>query len=102
MLADFTHKPAIELAERLVKLAGAPFSKVFYSDDGSTANEVAIKMAYQCWHQKGKPEKIYFVSMTDSYHGDTLGTVSVGGIDIYKEIFNPLVFETLKVCAPSC
>lgn len=102
LLADFTHKPAIELAERLVKLAGKPFSKVFYSDDGSTANEVAIKMAYQYWYQKGKPEKKYFVSMTDSYHGDTLGTVSVGGIDIYKEIFNPLVFETLKVCAPYC
>lgn len=102
LLADFTHKPAIELAERLVKLAGEPFSKVFYSDDGSTAVEVAIKMAYQYWYQKGQPQKKYFVSMTDSYHGDTLGSVSVGGIDIYKEVFNPLVFETLKVCAPYC
>ena len=102
LLADFTHKPAIELAERLTKLAGEPFSKVFYSDDGSTAVEVALKMAYQYWYQIGKPEKKYFVSMTDSYHGDTLGSVSVGGIDIYKKIFNPLVFETLKVCAPYC
>ena len=102
LLADFTHKPAIELAERLTKLAGEPFSKVFYSDDGSTAVEVALKMAYQYWYQNGKPEKKYFVSMTDSYHGDTLGSVSVGGIDIYKKIFNPLVFETLKVCAPYC
>lgn len=102
LLADFTHKPAIELAERLIKLAGEPFSKVFYSDDGSTAVEVAIKMAYQYWYQKGQPQKKYFVSMTDSYHGDTLGSVSVGGIDIYKEVFNPLVFETLKVCAPYC
>ena len=102
LLADFTHKPAIELAEKLVKLAGEPFSKVFYSDDGSTAVEAAIKMAYQYWYQKGKPEKKHFVSMTDSYHGDTLGSVSVGGIDIYKEIFKPLVFETLKVCAPYC
>ena len=59
-------------------------------------------MAYQYWYQKGKPEKKYFVSMTDSYHGDTLGSVSIGGIDIYKEIFKPLVFETLKVCAPYC
>ena len=102
LLADFTHKPAIELAEKLVKLAGEPFSKVFYSDDGSTAVEVAIKMAYQYWYQNGKPEKKHFVSMTESYHGDTLGSVSVGGIDIYKKIFNPLVFETLKVCAPYC
>lgn len=102
LLADFTHKPAIELAERLIKLAGEPFSKVFYSDDGSTAVEVAIKMAYQYWYQKGKPQKKHFVSMTDSYHGDTLGSVSVGGIDIYKKVFNPLVFETLKVCAPYC
>lgn len=102
LLADFTHKPAIELAEMLINLAGEPFSKVFYSDDGSTAVEVAIKMAYQYWYQVGKPEKKYFVSMTDSYHGDTLGSVSVGGIDLYKEIFNPLVFETLKVDAPYC
>ena len=102
LLADFTHKPAIELAQKLVELAGEPFSKVFYSDDGSTAVEVALKMAYQYWYQKGRAEKRYFVSMTDSYHGDTLGSVSVGGIDIYKKIFNPLVFETLKVCAPYC
>ena len=102
LLADFTHIPAIELAERLIKLSGEPFSKVFYSDDGSTAVEVALKMAYQYWYQKGKPEKKYFVSMTESYHGDTLGSVSVGGIDIYKKIFNPLVFETLKVSAPYC
>lgn len=102
LLADFTHKPAIELAQRLVELSGKPFSKVFYSDDGSTAVEVAIKMAYQYWYQVGKPQKKYFVSMTDSYHGDTLGSVSVGGIDIYKKVFNPLVFETLKVCAPYC
>lgn len=102
LLADFTHKPAIELAERLIKLAGEPFTKVFYSDDGSTAVEVAIKMAYQYWYQKNQPQKKHFVSMTDSYHGDTLGSVSVGGIDIYKKVFNPLVFETLKVCAPYC
>ena len=102
LLADFTHIPAIELAERLIQLSGEPFSKVFYSDDGSTAVEVALKMAYQYWYQKGKPEKKYFVSMTESYHGDTLGSVSVGGIDIYKKIFNPLVFETLKVSAPYC
>ena len=102
LLADFTHKPAIELAEKLINIAGSPFTKVFYSDDGSTAVEVALKMAYQYWYQKGKPEKKFFVSMTESYHGDTLGSVSVGGIDIYKKIFNPLVFETLKVCAPYC
>ena len=102
LLADFTHKPAIELAEQLIKLAGEPFTKVFYSDDGSTAVEVALKMAYQYWYQTGKPEKKYFVSMTESYHGDTLGSVSVGGIDIYKKIFNPLVFETLKINAPFC
>ena len=102
LLADFTHKPAIELAEKLIKLAGEPFSKVFYSDDGSTAVEVAIKMAYQYWYQKGQSQKKHFVSMTDSYHGDTLGSVSVGGISLYKEIFKPLVFETMKVCAPYC
>ena len=102
LLAGFTHKPAIELAERLIKLAGGSFSKVFYSDNGSTAVEVALKMAYQYWYQSGRPEKKKFVAMTDSYHGDTLGSVSVGGISLYKKIFKPLVFETIEVPAPFC
>lgn len=102
LLAGFTHKPAIELAQRLVELAGEPFSKVFYSDNGSTAVEVALKMAYQYWYQSGRPEKKKFVAMTDSYHGDTLGSVSVGGIALYKKVFEPLVFETIEVPAPYC
>lgn len=100
LLAGFTHKPAIELAEKLSKISG--YDKIFYSDNGSTATEVALKMAYQYWYQIGRPEKKKFVAMTDSYHGDTLGSVSVGGISLYKKIFKPLVFETYEVPAPYC
>lgn len=102
LLAGFSHKPAIELAERLINLTPDSFTKVFYSDNGSTAVEVALKMAYQYWYQVGHPEKKKFVSMSDSYHGDTLGSVSVGGISLYKKIFQPLVFETIEVKAPYC
>lgn len=83
--------PAIELAVKLVALTGLP--RVFYSDDGSTAMEVAIKMALQYW--RGKRAK--FVAFTDAYHGDTIGAVSVGGIDLFHRAFRPLTFEVTRV-----
>jgi adenosylmethionine-8-amino-7-oxononanoate aminotransferase len=110
--------PAIELAERLVKLiqqsavssqqspsrapCPVPPSKVFYSDNGSTAVEVALKMAFQYWQHKGKKGKISFVSLNNGYHGDTLGAVSVGGIDIYHKVFGPLLFKGHKAPSPYC
>lgn len=102
LLAGFSHKPAIELAEKLIEISAPSFTKVFYSDNGSTAVEVALKMAYQYWYQTGHPEKQKFVAMSDSYHGDTLGSVSVGGISLYKKIFKPMVFDTIQVPAPYC
>jgi len=83
--------PAIELAEKLVALTGLP--RVFYSDDGSTAMEVAIKMALQFW--RGKRTK--FVAFTDAYHGDTMGAVSIGGIKLFHETFQPLTFPVTRV-----
>ena len=71
--------PSIELAEALVRIAPEGLTRVFYSDSGSTAVEVALKMAYQYWQQRGRPEKTRFAALTEAYHGDTLGTVSVGG-----------------------
>ena len=86
--------PAIELAERLSKLTGLP--RVFYSDDGSTAMEVALKMAVQYWQHRGQPQRKKFVAFTDAYHGDTIGAVSIGGIHLFHETFKPLTFEVLR------
>ncbi len=94
--------PASEFAEQLIQIAPAGLKKVFYSDDGSTAVEVAIKMAYQYWQHIGQPNKQKFITLAQAYHGDTLGTVSVGGIDVFHRIFKPLLFETIQVPSPSC
>ena len=92
-----SHPAAIELAERLVAIAPKGLSRVFYSDDGSTAMEVALKMAFQYWQQNGKPGRTTFVSFAEGYHGDTLGAVSAGSIPIFHERFKPLLFQTIKL-----
>lgn len=102
LLAGFSHKPAIELAEMLINITPQRITKVFYSDNGSTAVEVALKMAYQYWHQTGKPEKKKFIALENSYHGDTLGSVAVGGIELYSDIFKPLLFDTYQADSPYC
>lgn len=94
--------PAAEYAEQLVSVAPKGLNKVFYSDDGSTAVEVAIKMAFQYWQHKGKPDKKRFVALEQAYHGDTVGTVSVGGIDLFHRVFKPLLFEPFHIPSPSC
>ena len=102
LLAGFSHKPAIELAERLVDITPSELTKVFYSDNGSTAVEVALKMAYQYWTQIGKPEKSKFIALKNSYHGDTIGAVSVGGVDLYHKVYKPLLFEIFQAESPYC
>lgn len=92
IFAGFTHKPAIELAEQLLKLAGAPFGKVFYSDNGSTAVEVALKMALQYFHNLGRPRN-RIVAFQNSYHGDTFGAMSVGHRNAFSAPFGQLLFE---------
>lgn len=94
--------PAIELAKKLVDIVPQGLTKVFYSDNGSTANEVALKMAFQYWQHKGCEEKTQFVALQHGYHGDTIGTMSVGGIDIYHKVFRPLYFKTHLAPAPYC
>lgn len=92
------------LAERLVKIAPPGLTKVFYSDNGSTAMEIGVKMAFQ-YHQHlgGKAaKKTKFITFNNAYHGDTIGAVSVGGIDIYHEVFRPLLFPTFKAPSPYC
>lgn len=95
-----SNEPAALLSEKLVKLSPKGLTRVFYSDSGSAAVEVALKMAYQYWRLKGQPRRALFVKLKNAYHGDTLGAVSVGGIDLFHEIFHPLLFKTLKTEAP--
>jgi adenosylmethionine-8-amino-7-oxononanoate aminotransferase len=97
-MLGLTHEPAIELARRLVELAPAGLARVFYSDSGSTAAEIALKMAFQYWQQRGGADarRTRFVSLREAYHGDTIGSVSVGGIDLFHSMYRPLLFDTLK------
>ena len=92
--------PALELAERLVEIVPPGLGKVFYSDSGSEAVEIALKLAVGYWRRLGRPEKRVLVSMRNAYHGDTVGAVSVGGIDLFHSEFEPLLFPTRKVTYP--
>ena len=94
-MLGLSHRPAIELAKRLVDIAPPGLSRVFYSDSGSTATEIALKIAYQYWAQNGETRP-KFVTLKEAYHGDTLGSVSAGGIDLFHDTYRPLLFETLK------
>ena len=99
------NKPASLLAEKLVKLAPKSLKKVFYSDDGSTALEVALKMAFQFWqyqHRTSNIERRSFLTLESAYHGDTIGAMSLGGIDVFHGAYKPLMFRTEKVMAPYC
>ncbi len=95
-----THPSAIELAEKLIRIAPPGMSRVFYSDSGSEAVEIALKMAFQYWQHRGEKKKTRFARLTEAYHGDTLGAVSVGGIDLFHQIFHPLLFETFAAPTP--
>ncbi|SHJ73386.1 adenosylmethionine--8-amino-7-oxononanoate transaminase [Paramaledivibacter caminithermalis] len=102
IFANFSHKPAIELAERMVNIAPRGLTKVFFADNGSSAIEVAIKLSFQYFQQTGKPKKTKFIAITDAYHGETLGALSVGAIDLYSKIYKPLLLNTYKVEGPDC
>jgi adenosylmethionine-8-amino-7-oxononanoate aminotransferase len=103
-LLGLSNAPAIKLAKKLVEITPAELTKVFYSDNGSTAVEVALKMAFQYWQQKSPPqkEKRTFISLDFAYHGDTLGAVSVGGIDTFHQLYKPLLFPTHRAPSPYC
>jgi adenosylmethionine---8-amino-7-oxononanoate aminotransferase len=94
-MLGLSHRPAIELAQRLVELAPPGLTRVFYSDSGSTATEIALKMAFQYWRQRGEDRR-RFVSLDMAYHGDTIGSVSVGGIDLFHSLYEPLLFDSLR------
>ena len=95
-MLGLSHPGAAELAARLVEIAPPGLSRVFYSDSGSTAVEVALKMAFQYWQHRGGQHvrRTSFICLEDAYHGDTIGSVSVGGIDLFHSTFGPLLFES--------
>jgi len=101
-LLGMAHPVTVQLAKRLVDIAPAGLRHVFFSDDGATAVEVALKMAFQYWQQRtpGRPEKTCYVSYDLAYHGDTLGSVSVGGVARFHEMFRPLLFDVVRLPAP--
>ncbi|MGK0674498.1 MAG: adenosylmethionine--8-amino-7-oxononanoate transaminase [Halothiobacillaceae bacterium] len=102
LLAGFTHAPVIELSERLVKLTPPGLSRVFYADNGSSGIEVALKMSYHAWRNQGAERKTKFVCLEHSYHGETLGALSVGDISLFKATYQPLLMDVLKAPSPDC
>jgi adenosylmethionine---8-amino-7-oxononanoate aminotransferase len=102
IFANFTHEPAIYLAEKLVKIAPDGLTKVFFADNGSSAIEVALKMSFQYHMQQNKLNKKRFLALTDAYHGETLGALSVGGVGLYNEVFQPLLLNTVRAQGPDC
>ncbi len=96
--------PAIMLTKKLMEVVPKNLTKVFYSDNGSTGVEVSLKMAFQFWKQCSEPapSRTSFISFVNGYHGDTLGAVSVGGVDLFHQVYKPLLFETFKVQSPYC
>lgn len=102
IFAGFTHEPAIRLTESLLEILPSSLRRVFFSDNGSTAVEVALKMAFQYFQNMGKSSRQKFVMLEGAYHGDTIGSVSVGGIDLYHRLYKPLMFESFQVSGLNC
>ncbi|HTI95143.1 MAG TPA: adenosylmethionine--8-amino-7-oxononanoate transaminase [Rudaea sp.] len=102
IFAGFTHEPAIQLAEELLRVAPPGFSRVFFADNGSSAVEVALKMSFHYWRNVGKTGKTRFIALTGSYHGETLGALSVTDVPLYRATYAPLLHEPIFVASPDC
>jgi adenosylmethionine-8-amino-7-oxononanoate aminotransferase len=102
IFANFTHAPAIQLAYELAKIVPPQIKKFHFNDNGSAAVECALKMCFQFYLQTGKPRKQRFFCLTDGYHGETIGALAVGSMDLYTKIYQPMMMETIPVQAPDC
>ena len=102
LLAGFTHEPVIALSERLIKLAPPGLTRCFYADNGSSAVEVALKMSFHYWRNCGATKKTKFITLSNGYHGETLGALAVGDVALYKETYRPLLMEAITVPSPDC
>lgn len=102
ILAGFSHEPAVRLAERLVEITPPGLDRCFYADNGSAAVEVALKMSFHYWKNRGEINKTRFICLSNSYHGETLGALSVGDVSLYKETYSPLLMESIVVPGADC
>ena len=102
ILAGFTHAPVIELSERLIALAPPGLTRCFYADSGSAAVEIALKMSFHYWRNRGEARRTRFICLTNSYHGETLGALAVGDVALYKQTYEPLLLEAIPVRSPDC
>lgn len=102
IFAGFTHEPAVELARRLCQLTPEGLERVFFNDNGSAAVEAALKMSFQYWQQIGHTDKTKFVSITEAYHGETIGALSVSGCDLYRQVYQPILLRGHQVPGPDC
>ncbi len=102
ILAGFSHEPVVRLSERLVALAPPGLSRCFYADNGSSAVEVALKMSYHYWRNCGQADKTRFITLSNSYHGETLGALAVGDVALYKETYAALLMDVITVASPDC
>ena len=100
ILAGFTHAPVVELSERLSALTGGALGHCFYASDGSSAVEIALKMSFHFWRNHGQPDKNHFLCLAGSYHGETLGTLGVSDVALYKEVYAPLLRQAITVSSP--
>jgi adenosylmethionine-8-amino-7-oxononanoate aminotransferase len=100
IFAGFTHTPAVQLAEELVRVTPAGLNRCFFADNGSAAVEVAVKMSFQYWRNTGRQRKTRFITLANSYHGETLGALAVGNVDLYKSIYRPLLMDVITVPSP--
>ncbi len=102
LLAGFTHMPAIELSEQLIKLMPKTITKCFFTDNGSSAIDAALKMSFHYWKNKGYKNKNKFIALSNSYHGETLGSLSISNIDLYKKTYEKILKKTIIVPSPDC
>ena len=102
ILGGFSHQAAIELAEKLVEITPPNLDKCFYADNGSSAIEIALKMSFHYWRNLGQGQKTKFITLENSYHGETLGALAVGNVALYKETYAPLLMDVISVASPDC
>ena len=102
IFANFTHKPAIKLCQELMEIIPQGLCKFNFADNGSASVEMALKMSFQYHHQTGNKQKTRFMALTDAYHGETLGALAVGGVDLYSELYKPLLLDVLRIDGPDC